>query len=76
MMSTNIKVEPSEFNNTEILNDNEIEQIGQEVNDLIELLDDDEDNAIDEQNNLSTAIRYPGLTSKSAKRDHENNGKF
>lgn len=75
-MSANIKVEPLEFNNTEIVNDNENEKIEEEVNELIELLYDDEDNALDEQNNISTAIRYPGLVSKTIKRDYEKNGKL
>ncbi|XP_008187096.1 N-acetyltransferase ESCO1 [Acyrthosiphon pisum] len=58
-------VDQSDFNNTEILDDGAIEQIGQEVNELIELLDDEDDD------DGSTAIRYPGLTSKSTKRNHE-----
>lgn len=69
-MSTTIKVEEMEFNNTEILDDEAIQQIGQEVNQLIELLDDE-----DEDDN-HTVERYPGLVPKSTKRDHENNGKF
>lgn len=69
-MSTTIKVEETEFSTTEVL-DNAIDQIGQEVNDLIELLDDDE---VDDSNSM--AIRYPGLTLKSTKRDHENTGIF
>lgn len=70
MMSTIIKKEEADFNNTEILDDNTIEQIGQEVNELIELLDED-----DEDDDLhSTATRYPGLTLNSIKRDHEDNG--
>lgn len=56
-MSTQIKVEQSDFDNTEILDDAAINQIGQEVDELIELLDDDEDDS-----HTSTAIRYPGLT--------------
>lgn len=67
-MSTTIKVEETEFGTTEIL-DNAIDQIGQEVKDLIELLNDDKD---DDSN--SVAIRYPGLTLKSTKRDHDNTG--
>jgi len=58
-------VDQSDFNNTEILDDGAIEQIGQEVNDLIELLDDEEDD------DDSTAVRYPGLASNSTKRNHE-----
>jgi len=56
----------SDFNNTEILDDGAIEQIGQEVNELIELLDDDEDD-----DDTSTAVRYPGLATNSTKRNHE-----
>jgi len=58
-------VDQSDFNNTEILDDGTIEQIGQEVNELIELLDDEDDE------NDSTAVRYPGLSSNSTKRNHE-----
>lgn len=65
-MSTTVNVEKPDFDNTEILNDDAIEQIGQEVNELIELLDDDEDS-----DGQSIAIHYPSLMSKSAKRDHE-----
>lgn len=67
-MSTTIKVKESDFDNTEILDDNTIEEIGQEVNELIELLDDEED-----CQDQSTAIRFPGLILKSTKRDHEDN---
>lgn len=63
MMST---IDQSDFNNTEILDDSAIEKIGQEVNELIELLDDDED----DDDNHST-VRYPGLASNSTKRNHE-----
>ncbi|XP_025206358.1 N-acetyltransferase ESCO1-like [Melanaphis sacchari] len=59
-------VDQFDFNNTEILDDGTIEQIGQEVNELLELLDDEEDD-----NNDSTAVRYPGLSSNSTKRNHE-----
>lgn len=59
-------VDQSDFNNTEILDDGTIEQIGQEVNELIDLLDDEEDDEND-----STAVRYPGLSSNSTKRNHE-----
>lgn len=73
-MSTVLRVEESEFNSTEILDDNAIEEIEKEVNNLIDLLDDDDDdNKMEETSNL-TAIRYPGLTLKSTKRDHENMG--
>jgi len=65
-MSTKVQVEESDLNNIEILDDDAIEQIGQEVNELIELLDDDGDS-----DGQSMAVRYPGLTSKSTKRDHE-----
>lgn len=58
-------VDQPDFNNTEIL-DGTIEQIGQEVNELIELLDDEEDD-----DNNSTAVRYPGLTLNSTKRNYE-----
>jgi len=58
-------VDLSDFNNTEILDDGAIEKIGQEVNELIELLDDEDDD------DDSTAVRYPGLTSNSTKRNHE-----
>ena len=58
-------VDQSDFNNTEILDDGAIEQIGQEVNELIELLDDEDDD------DNSTAVRYPGLASNSTKRNHE-----
>lgn len=58
-------VDQSDFNNTEILDDGAIEQIGQEVNELIELLDDEDDN------DNSTVVRYPGLASNSTKRNHE-----
>lgn len=76
MMCANIKAEPSDFNNTDILKDNEIEQIGQEVKEIIELLNDNEDEIddIDVDDELSTDIRYPGLASKSIKRDHDKNG--
>lgn len=60
-------VKQSDIDNTEIMDDETIENIGQEVNDLIELLDDDADN-----DNDSTAIHFPGLTLKSTKRNHEN----
>lgn len=70
-MST--KVEPTDFESTEILDDDALEQIGQEVNDLIELLDDGED--LDEDTH-STAIRYPGLASSSSKRNHGDSGIF
>ncbi|XP_001943493.2 N-acetyltransferase ESCO2 [Acyrthosiphon pisum] len=58
-------VDQPDFNNTEILDDGAIEQIGQEVNELIELLDDEDDD------DNSTAVRYPGLASNSTKRNHE-----
>jgi len=58
-------IEQSDFDNTEVLDDGAIEQIGQEVNELIELLDDEDDD------DDSTAVRYPGLTSNSTKRNHE-----
>jgi len=58
-------VNQSDFNNTEILDDGAIKQIGQEVNELIELLDDEDDD------DDSTAVRYPGLTSNSTKRNHD-----
>lgn len=70
MMSTKVKVEEADFDTIEILDDNAIEQ---EVEDLIDLLGDDDDNE-DEENSL--AVRYPGLTSKSTKRDHDDNGMF
>lgn len=63
-MSTFIKNELPDFDNTEILDDNAIEKIGQEVSDLIELLDDEEEDT------HSTAARYPGLTVISDKRNH------
>lgn len=69
MMSSIIKVEETEFDTTEILDDNAIEKIGQEVENLIELLDDDDE----DNDNDSTAIRYPGLSSKPSKRDHSDN---
>lgn len=59
-------VDYSDFNNTEILDDGTIEQIGQEVNELIDLLDDEEDDYND-----SRVVRYPGLSSNSTKRNHE-----
>ncbi|VVC28270.1 Hypothetical protein CINCED_3A015619 [Cinara cedri] len=65
MMSTSSRVLSLDIDNSEIMNDEAIEKIGQEVNDLIELLDDDADT-----DNDSTAIHFPGLTLKSTKRDH------
>lgn len=70
-MSTNIKIEQSDFDNTEILNDDQLEQIGQEVEELIELLDNDEDSNDSKE---STALRYPGLISKTIKRNREDTG--
>lgn len=67
-MSTKIKDEPENFNSIEILDDDEIEKIGQEVNQLIDLLDDEEEDA------NHTVERYPGLVPKSMKRDYGNNG--
>ncbi|XP_015373116.1 PREDICTED: N-acetyltransferase ESCO2-like [Diuraphis noxia] len=58
-------VDQSDFNNTEVLDDGALEQIGQEVNELIELLDDEDDD------DDSTAVRYPGLATNSTKRNHE-----
>jgi len=58
-------VDQSDFDNTEVLDDGAIEQIGQEVNELIELLDDEDDD------DDSTAVRYPGLASNPTKRNHE-----
>lgn len=72
MMSTKVKVEQSDFDNTEILNDDEIEQIGQEVQELIELLDDNDEDS--NGSNDSTAMRYPGLIPKCLKRDYETTG--
>lgn len=73
-MCTEVKVDESEFNSTEILDDNAIEKIGKEVNELIDLLgNDDDDDENKETSNLS-AVRYPGLTLKSTKRDRESNG--
>lgn len=69
-MSTQIKVKQSDFDNTEILDDAAINQIGQEVDELIELLDDDED---EDDGHTSTAVRYPGLTS-NLKREYNDNG--
>lgn len=74
-MSTVVKVEPHDFDNAEILDDVEIEQIGQEVNELIELLnDDDNEDDKEDDDSHSTATRYPGLVSKNTKRDHEESG--
>lgn len=67
-MSIQIKNEPENFNTIEILDDDEIEKIGEEVNQLIDLLDDDE------EDDSHTVERYPGLMPKSMKRDHGNNG--
>lgn len=68
-LKTEFKTEEHDFNSIEILEDDVIEHIGQEVEELIELLDDNEDD-----DSHSTAVRYPGLTSKSVKRDIEDNG--
>lgn len=70
------KVEPTDFSGTEILDDDAIEQIGQEVNDLIELLDDGDDIDDDNFDDNSTAIRYPGLASNLSKRNHADSGMF
>ncbi|XP_050434387.1 N-acetyltransferase ESCO1 [Adelges cooleyi] len=64
-MSTIIKNEQPDFDKVDILDDDAIEQIGQEVSDLIELLDDEEEDS------QPTAIRYPGLTLNSLKREPE-----
>lgn len=71
-MCTKVKDEPADFNSIKILDDDEIEKIGQEVNHLIDLLDDEDE---DEDENDNHAVeRYPGLELKSMKRDHGNNG--
>ncbi|XP_050546495.1 N-acetyltransferase eco [Daktulosphaira vitifoliae] len=70
-MSTFIKNESSDFDNSEVLDDDAIEKIGQEVSDLIELLDDEEDTHC-------TPIRYPGLTviSQSSHNEYDENSPF
>lgn len=70
-LKTEIKREEHEFNSIEIIEDDFLKQIEHEVKELIELLDDNEDD-----DSPSTAIRYPGLTSKSIKREIEDSGKL
>lgn len=72
-MSTKVKVEQPDFDNTEILNDDEIKQIGEEVQELIELLDNDEDSN-DSKDSTVMRYRYPGLIPKSLKRNYETTG--
>jgi hypothetical protein len=70
-LKTEFKTDEQDFNTTEILEDDVIKHIGKEIKELIELLDDNEDD-----DSPSTAIRYPGLTSMSVKRENEDNGKL
>ncbi|XP_025415356.1 N-acetyltransferase ESCO2 isoform X2 [Sipha flava] len=70
-LKTEFKTDEQDFNTTEILEDDVIKHIGKEIKELIELLDDNEDD-----DSPSTAIRYPGLTSMSVKRENEDNESY